>query len=176
MDASRNFFVFKDSELPWRDSKLSWIKNCPLLLKSIMKSALPYPHKFLSAFNLVFCSMKIKHFAIACIAGIVNCFITPVLKFRFAQIDPKIFINDIDYHGCAYKTKEVVAAWRIGILGSLVTGINFQWLDRVCKKPEKFINGILQLAAGVALMFHLKTKNENWNSIKSFLFLRLFTG
>lgn len=167
-DASRYFFVFKDSEFPWY--------KAPLLLQPIIKSILPYGHKFLSAYNLVFHRMKMKIPFIARIAGIVNCFITPVLKFRFAEIDPKIFINDPDYGGAAYKTNEVIAAWRIGILGSLITGINFQWLDRVCTKPEKFITGIVQLAVGGSLIAYLKTKNENWNSIKSSLIFRLCLG
>lgn len=78
-------------------------------------------------------------------------FISPTLLFRFSHIDPVRLEDDPNYSSMAYRTEQVVEPWRLGPIGSLLTGVNLDVISRAEKKPEKVAMGIAQLAIGACL-------------------------
>ena len=50
--------------------------------------------------------------------------ITPIIKLRYNEIAHEIFEGDLLYPGYAYRTYTKVEAWRISVLGSILTGVN----------------------------------------------------
>lgn len=88
---------------------------------------------------------------ISCIGGFISCLITPTLRFRFSSIDHQRFENDPRFPGTAYRTRQAVEPWRIGLLGSLITGINLNWFSRIQANPWKLFTGILQVICAIAI-------------------------
>lgn len=82
----------------------------------------------------------------------VTTIITPPLRFRFSHINPTRFFNDTCYNGLAYKTPYKVEAWRIGILGSLITGINLDWFKRARQHPLQVLKGTVEIAGAVGMV------------------------
>lgn len=160
-DCKNYFYVFKDDEhLPtavWNVLKIKGLDN----------RMLPRLHAALSGFNFVYqksspnqpliirCALVFS----ACISGLVSLLVSPTLRFRFSEIDPTRLENDPDYKGqgeelaksAAYRTTKKVEPWRIGLLGSLLTGINSGWFSRVRAHPFKLLTGIVQITCAVAI-------------------------
>jgi hypothetical protein len=95
--------------------------------------------------------VRISRLCLGVISGIFSLIFSPTLQFRFSKIDES-FENDRHYCGIAYCTSKKVEAWRIGLMGSLITGVNFDWFARVKAHPSKFLTGVAQLTCAVALI------------------------
>lgn len=63
------------------------------------------------------------------------------------------FENDPQYGGCAFKTKAILEAWRIGIIGAFMVVIQGGWIKRIKANPMKVLTGVAQLTACAALVF-----------------------
>ena len=101
--------------------------------------------------------------ALAYIFAAISANLVPTLKFRYSKIDA-YFKNDSSYcfnekkvrlfyterSPSVYITRKV-EAWRLGMVGSLLTGLNSNWLSRAKAKPNKIFSGVVQLTAAVAL-------------------------
>ncbi len=162
-DVKRHFYVFRDTEYKhfrFNDPALSSIKERILALFG--KWAFPKLHIFLSGANLCSntlglpqdstnCLVKRIRYGTSLVGGLVSLAITPTIKFRVDRIDPKRFLDDPRYYESAYMTPQKLEAWRIGIMGSLLTGVNFRWFQRAAAHPLKPVVGIMQLTAGVGL-------------------------
>lgn len=98
--------------------------------------------------NEIFKKTKIGLSILGAVTSLTLC---PTLKFRFAEIDPKRLENDEDFDGLAYKSAKKIEPWRIGILGSLLTGVNFGWFGRAKKHPSRTFSGLLQAISGISL-------------------------
>lgn len=85
--------------------------------------------------------------------GVFGCILSPTLRFRFATIDQMRLEEDTNHPGFAYKTSQVVEPWRLGPMGSCLTGLNFDLGKRVMDNPVKSMIGVSELAVGVALLF-----------------------
>lgn len=82
--------------------------------------------------------------------SMIGMILSPTLRFRFSHIDPKRMEEDENYFGEAYKTAQTIEPWRIGPLGSCLTGFNTDWFARVKNDPSKALTGVAQLvAAGI---------------------------
>jgi hypothetical protein len=51
----------------------------------------------------------------------------------------------------AYYTRQTIEPWRIGLLGSLLTGVNLDWFSRVRAHPFKILTGIVQITSAIAI-------------------------
>jgi hypothetical protein len=141
------FYIFKDSELQ------NWLA----------KRLLPYMHSFLSGYNFTANilylndyesdSMVVTTFRVffGTIGGMFSLVVTPVLKFRFSNIDHTRLTDDPSYGGMAYRTKQAVENWRIGLIGTLISGASYGWYERIQANPGKILTGVIQLTVGVAL-------------------------
>lgn len=155
-DTTNYFYVFKDSEI----GQYGNIRIRPPMSAVLIKMLHPKMHCFLSSYNFTAGLLPSSDKVIATISrgclgtlsGLVGLLITPTLHFRFNKIDHTRFVEDEPYGGYAYKTSRKVEAWRVGILGSLVTGINFDWFSRVKASPLKILTGVVQLTCAVALI------------------------
>lgn len=156
-----HFYVFKGTEYP----------HCqpPQDMNTFMKVAYffhqwvgPRVHTFLSgyhAINAAFClhpdsnnlAVKCSRVFFGVLGGLITLIVTPILKFRVSNIDPSRFINDEHYVNMAYMTPSKLEPWRIGILGSLLTGVNSNWLERVKARPLQLAIGILQVVTSLAI-------------------------
>jgi hypothetical protein len=144
------FYMFKDSE--FGSSTGTWLA----------KRVFPLAHSFLSGYNFTATFFSLNNndntsivitvcgVFFGTIGGIISVLITPIAKFRFNKIDPTRLINDQDYD-VAYKTQQKVEFWRNGLLGTIFTGINFEWYERASANPAQIFTGVIQLTAGVAL-------------------------
>lgn len=161
---SNYFYVFKDSEYstsPIDESSCTTITEKLLLnlhklihYPFIGKRLFPKFHSFLSTHNFttrIIPNVPVVQKTIAIASGLLGAVVTPTLRFRTSQVDASRFENDHMYRGCAYKTAQKVEMWRLGIFGSLLTGINVDWFSRVQAKPLKVVTGVAQLTCAVAL-------------------------
>lgn len=154
------FFMFKDSE--WQPDVG---KNDSLFEKTFITligqpTVMARWHTFLSGYNLSYRVFKEspKNKIENCVriifcgfGGIATLIFTPLLRFRFSKIDSSRLSDDSHYHGAAYKTSQKVEAWRLGILGSLITGVNKEWFSRAKSNPVKILTGVAQLATAAAI-------------------------
>ncbi|GAB4235411.1 MAG: hypothetical protein Tsb0021_14920 [Chlamydiales bacterium] len=154
------FYMFKDSEFSPHITaeNPTFEKISKLIIKGIGNRFLPTVHASLSGYNLMVetCSAKMTSFKVLKIFigifGAVTSFIfSPTLRFRFSKIDSSRLQEDFIYNGAAYKTAQVVEPWRIGLLGSIVTGVNRKWFSRFKKNKIKFLTGITQLTLASAV-------------------------
>jgi len=153
---SKNLFhVFKDSELSLYESgdELKFYGyNLPV---EPLISFQGREHAALSGmahFNYANAAgMKKK---IAGVVGRISGLICPNLKFRFK---PEVILNcgklclfedDPDYGGVAYRTRQHISRFHLGITGSLFQGINSGTVDRMAGNPGKVLLGIGLLATG----------------------------
>jgi len=49
----------------------------------------------------------------------------------------------------AYKTTQKVEAWRLGIFGSVMAGVNKEWRSRI--KPLQLAKGVLETITAIAI-------------------------
>lgn len=101
--------------------------------------------------------------------AIGSVMVSPTIYFHYSKIDPGQFEEDPCYVGLAYKTKEALPPWRIGILGSLLTGVNSDWVSRIKANPQRFRAGIGQITlSGCIIKYnlsHISSLLENLNSL-----------
>ena len=143
------FYLFKDSDF-FEGSLLMSPLKCLLPRRHTILSSLNQAQNFFSNIRAYLPQDIISSFELG--YTIIAAAITPTLKFHFTQIDPTRLENDNYYAGnlAAYKTKEIVEPWRLGLLGSIITGVNFDWFLRARANPLKVLTGVGQLiAAGV---------------------------
>lgn len=99
--------------------------------------------------------------AICCICGLSCIFVSPTLRFRFTKVNSNQMEFDPNYtsevleNSPAYRTKHVVHSWRLGLGGSLLTGLNSGWYERAKDNPIKILTGVVQIAAAavISLLF-----------------------
>ncbi len=138
------FYLFKDSEFPS-------FNFYNLSITTMLKATLPKTHAFLSSQNQLLSHFPHMNEWLLNIFGVVGAILSPTLRFRFSSIDPQRLESDEAYSGRAYKTRQVVENWRIGPLGSLLTGVNTEWLSRARDNPSKVLTGLAQLGAATTL-------------------------
>ncbi len=147
-----NFYMLKDTEY---DKALyssgNW-KN-PFSI-GFSKRLAPRLFTYLSGANFAKNISPNKAFEI--VSGIFSLLFVPTIRFRFTQIDKKRIQEDPAYTDpqcghTAYKTSQKVEFWRIGLLGTLLTGINFGLLSRARKHPSRVLTGVAQLTACVGI-------------------------
>ena len=159
------FYLFKDSEYQYLVNGATAFQDFFIALlgrtKIIALKFFPRIHATLSGYNFVaqihtnmYCPRVVKCCSIfsSCLAGAFSGLISPTLRFRFSVIDPERMQNDPCYDGAAYRTTRAVEPWRLGLLGSLLTGINPAWFSRVKAKPLKILTGYVQIACAVSLI------------------------
>lgn len=153
-NATNYFYAFKDKQLP------SSSYNNLLQRKAFTHFIGPCLHNFLSHYNLVNKSLNIFPHneanslvkkTLFCAEALLGTLISPTLRFRFSEIDPHRFENDPDYAGFAYRTKQSIEPWRIGLIGSLAVGINSNWSSRAKQNPSQVLLGTIQLVAAASL-------------------------
>jgi len=163
-DDTRNlFYVFKDSEIKI-ESIHSGFKRLISLIFQIMgirTRILARLHCAVSGFNFVaqkFQNIQYPSIITKCCfiffsyLGLAFSFlISPTIRFRFSKNDLKGFKNDPNYGGMAYCTNKLMGAWRIGLFGSLFTGINFNWFSRIKADFSKAILGSIQIITAIAI-------------------------
>lgn len=173
VDNTQNYFyVFKDSEF-------GLIGHTPNLFDKIFllipRARLhPYLHSFLSGYNLigrVTPNIPVIGSIIKIAGGILSLALSPTLRFRFSTIDRIRFEEDYQYSGLAYKTPQKIEAWRLGILGSLITGVNPGWFSRVREKPLKVLTGVAQLSCLAILATRFTSPSQRKELITSTPFL-----
>lgn len=155
---ANHFYLFKDTEMYKVRGFESPIKN---IIYPTAKRVLPVIHSALSSYSFVtrnFSSnddmiVKIVGTIIGVFVGLVAGAFTPTLHFRFNEIDHSRLKNDREYSGIAYKTSQKVEAWRIGLIGTLTTGLNFEWFERMRANPYKILTGVIQLVSSIALAY-----------------------
>jgi hypothetical protein len=160
------FYVLKDSEysptINYQSlSTLAKIITFPFFIKGIGYRIFSRQHTFFSSYNTTaqllpsnssYLAIKCSRVFLGIFGGLVGLCITPTLRFRFSTIDSQELENDSNYHGIAYRTKHKVEAWRIGLLGSIITGINLGWFARAKAHPLKVLTGVAQITCAVALI------------------------
>jgi hypothetical protein len=157
------FYVFKDNE--WNGFAAFSIFEKILVIGFIGKRLSPSIHKAYSGFNATLSYLhlplpsrkwsKITNVflnTLGVLGGLVTMAITPTLKFRVtpAEVSAK-FQNDPCYGGLAYYTTHYVGMWKIGLIGTLTQGLNFDVFSRACHNPCKILTGIAQITAAVGL-------------------------
>lgn len=161
-DVKNYFFMFKDSE---RKSDTDIDKRCSFYEKAIITfigqpEILVRWHTFLSGYNFSYCVFKgkaqskaenIGRIIFSGLGGLTTLIFTPILHFRFSKIDPNRLQDDPHYHGAAYETSQKVEAWRIGIIGTLISGVNKEWFSRVKNNPTKVLTGVAQLTVAAII-------------------------
>lgn len=151
------FHVVKDSDYKVDAINYLWFPAC------LGKRLLPLLFSTLSGYNLsVYPLDNLSHeklwvkrarVCIGVAGAILSMFMTPTLKFRY--VNPDSFVDDPCAELWAYRTAKKVEAWRIGILGSLITGVNSSWAQRAIAKPWKVLTGFVQISWAVALIVML---------------------
>jgi hypothetical protein len=158
-DNTKNFFyMFKDTDFQTEGPFNGLTKNL-IATPFIGKRVLPRLHCFLSGYNFNARLMPQSDFVLfrytriffGTMGGITHLNLVPTLRFRFRQIDPNRLKNDPAYGGLAYRTTEKVEVWRLGMMGTILTGVNLNWFSRVKAHPLKVATGIVQLTCAVAL-------------------------
>lgn len=159
-DTKNYFYVFKDNEFFIEsEQNRSFLKTCIEYLfriKGIGARILSRQHVAYSGYNFAAQLFweEDKSLAIRCInvfSGVCSFLISPTLRFRFSKLDSARFENDPIYAGMAYRTQKMVEPWRIGLLGSILTGVNLEWFSRIKANPLKILTGILQIICAVAI-------------------------
>jgi hypothetical protein len=94
---------------------------------------------------------------VAAIGGIATLCVAPICKFRFTadEMEERFYIDDLyDFHDkyLSYYTKEKVEAWRMGVWGALIVGLNSNWFKRIAQYPCKTLGGLIELTIGCALL------------------------
>lgn len=85
------------------------------------------------------------------IVGGILGFFTPTLLFHFDPKEMSIFESD-PWIGCiALRTKEVISAKRLGLLGALRIGLNGRVLSRIQEDPKNALFGLVQLVAAIGM-------------------------
>lgn len=151
------FFLFKDLEFQ-TDPEFGGKSKCDFISSSfvdrVRKNIVHRTHAYLSSYNMgsaYFSKFTNKEmFCRAC--GVVGIFVSPTLRFRFSDISRERFENDSHYSGFAYKTSQIVEPWRIGPIGSCLTGFNSNWISRVQDNPVRALTGVAQLIAACAII------------------------
>jgi len=148
-NTNNRVYVFKDSEF---DKEMMRYKTplYRLLYHASIKRICTKLHTYLSSYNFIQKHI-IQNSIVSKIVATVSGIFSPTLRFRFSRIDSKRFANDPRYGNMAYVTTKKIEAWRLGILGSLITGINFDWYQRVRVNPGKVLTGVIQLIAACVL-------------------------
>lgn len=145
------FYLFKDSKFPVDSSSFN-SHLYGLAVKTKNRETLPKFHAFLSSKNQLRAHFPRMDERLLNIFGVIGAILSPTLRFRFSSIDPQRLEDDEVYNrDFAYKTKEVVENWRIGPLGSLLTGVNTGWFSRAKDNPSKVLTGLAQLGAATTL-------------------------
>lgn len=149
------FYLVKDSDYIVNEYN-------SLIPPSIAKRALPLIFSTLSGYNLAtiyldrpcFESGILKKIRIVIggFGGILSTLITPTIKFRFSYIDHDRFQDDPVAELWAFRTAKKIEAWRIGFSGSLFTGINKEWWQRVKSHPYKVLVGTAQISCALVLI------------------------
>jgi len=147
------FFLFKDTE--YSTPYIEAIFKDPIISKVISKVEVCFltkAHTILSCSNMLGIDHKYEPnpFKAQPISILAAC-ISPTLRFRFSHIDPLRLEDDPNYFGRAYRTDQLVEPWRLGLVGSILTGVNSDLPSRAEKKPEKAVTGITQLTMGIYL-------------------------
>lgn len=141
-DTDGYFFVFKE--------------NVPLLVGLIR----PREHAWRAAMyrvrNQFNGQLNGLHIGLFISSGLLSALITPTLNFRFRkeEIIEGRFENDPDYSGSAYRTKRKIEAWRIGFLGTLLTGLNQDYWHRIQENPKRCLKGVVQLTGAAAIAWY----------------------
>ena len=163
------FYVFKDSEYQFNvggSTVLQKIIAFFVSLKMIGPRLLPRSHATLSGYNFVAQVFENRHsprvfeccsIFFFCISGACSTLFSPTLRFRFFVIDPERMENDPCYNGAAYRTTQAVEPWRLGLLGSLLTGINLAWFSKVRAKPLKILTGVVQIICAISAIIISKS-------------------
>lgn len=160
-DKTQNYFyVFKDDSFKVYVTTHGIFEKL-LSIPQIGKTFFPRFHAFVSGFhfnaiivgkysetNMII--LKLARIAIGLLGGLLTIIISPPIRFRFSRVGEG-FMDDPPYKGTAYKTIQVVGAWRIGIIGSILTGINRDWFARFKETPHKALLGLIEIAGAVAL-------------------------
>jgi len=173
----RRFYVFKDHEYLFEESEYALEeskkrnRNNPLIRilgmvmeqKGLGNRIAPRIHAAISGFNCTTAPQK-KISELSCfkvslgfVSGAFSVLFSPTLRFRFSKMEENFsgkegrFQNDEAYNGLAYHTQQVVEPWRIGLIGSLITGVNTDWYSRVKANPLKILTGIVQLTCAIAM-------------------------
>lgn len=158
-NVATHFYVFKDNEYPYHEEYGTSDKIKNFFYKWFGARR----HAFASGYNAICaaaclpaysdnCVIKCLRVFFGTIGGIITLILTPILKFRVAEIDPQRFKNDPEYRNSgAYMTTQKIEAWRIGILGTLLTGVNCQWHERFNVYPAQLVIGVLQTITSLAI-------------------------
>lgn len=155
-NTKNHFYLFKDSELKFHnhyDQLSKPQKALDSLICSCVLRFLPRLHVFLSGYNFTAKRVpKSLEASFGVIAGVVSVLLSPTLRFRFSKIDSSRLLNDDTYdRGQAYRTPYHVEPWRIGLVGSILTGVNLDWYTRAKVNPMKITTGVLQIIAAIFL-------------------------
>lgn len=127
--------------------------TCKALLMRVSVYILPLMHTTFSGMGtLVSPESKGCMATAGRVAGAVLNFFTPTIRFKYTDTEVKDrFELDPDYSGVALRTKHKVEPWRIGIMGSLAVGLNLGIFKRIFDHPLKFLLGVIEIIAAVAL-------------------------
>jgi hypothetical protein len=172
IENSKNYFhVFKDSDavpmnkkidIKYVDGKkIEEVTNevdhefccSPYLIGQVFNRALPTMHSVFSGTHMFTSENEVGPVAVVKkVAGGVLGFFTPTLRFKFTPEEMKAtFEDDPDYSGLALRTNKNIGPEHLGILGSLRQGLNLQVFERIFHHPLKFLLGLIQVVAAVAL-------------------------
>lgn len=169
------FYIFKDNDFRYnaykcekidREKLTSIQKLCVFILEKegTSKRILPRLHATLSGYNFVarildktninpfldnHNNLKSTIYFFGSFASLIT---SPTICFRFSKINPQQFEDDPHYFQAAYRTKQRVEPWRIGIVGSLIEGVNSNWLSRAKENPKKLATGIIQMLCGLLIL------------------------
>ncbi|NGX45096.1 MAG: hypothetical protein K940chlam2_00238 [Chlamydiae bacterium] len=127
--------------------------TCRALLKRVSSYILPLMQTTFSGMGtLVSPESKGCMATAGRVAGAVLNFFTPTIRFKYTDTEVKdCFELDPDYSGVALRTKHKVEPWRVGIVGSLAVGLNLGIFKRIFDHPIKFLLGVIEIIAAVAL-------------------------
>lgn len=99
------------------------------------------------------------------IGTVSSSLLTPTLNFRFCKDElhqNNRFENDLNFlpfsmESPAYKTQHKIEAWRIGLPGTFLVGLNQGLLERIQQNPQRFMKGAIQLTGAAALAWYSPT-------------------
>ena len=143
------FYLFREHH-PYLAQRLwprefVWTSSVALVCKEL--AALKTSEKASSFFRTLF--LKIFPF--------FNMIVVPTLHFRFLkkEITKERFKED-EFFGNekAYKTNQLVEAWRIGPIGTLIVGLNQDLVNRVQENPMRLVKGAVQLTGASLLAWY----------------------
>lgn len=156
-DTHHYFYLFKDKDYQFENCRLGRLMSINMLGTRVLSRI----HCFFSGYNFVarifpkkpnWAIVKCTKIFAGTIGGLLSLSITPTLRFRFSAIDSDRLVDDPAYSGAAYRTAKKVEAWHIGMLGTLLTGINFDWFSRVQANPIRFMTGVIEVTCANAIM------------------------